>query len=59
MNVSKITIQIQSLPNEPGVYQYFDKDSNVVYVGKAKNLKKKGFPLISIKTTITIESACW
>ena len=41
MNASKITIQIQSLPNEPGVYQYFDKDSNMVYVGKAKNLKKR------------------
>ncbi len=32
---------IKSLPDKPGVYQYFDKDQKIIYVGKAKNLKKR------------------
>ncbi len=37
----ELEIQIKSLPNQPGVYQYFDKDNVIIYVGKAKNLKKR------------------
>lgn len=29
------------MPGKPGVYQYFDKNGNLIYVGKAKNLKKR------------------
>ncbi len=36
-----IALQLQTLPNQPGVYQYFDKDQKLLYVGKAKNLKKR------------------
>ena len=32
---------IRSLPQKPGVYQYFSKEGKVIYVGKAKNLKKR------------------
>lgn len=32
---------IQSLPNKPGVYQFFDKKGKIIYIGKAKNLKKR------------------
>lgn len=32
---------IRSLPGKPGVYQYYDKENKVIYVGKAKNLKKR------------------
>ncbi len=29
------------IPQQPGVYQYFDTDNKVIYVGKAKNLRKR------------------
>ncbi|MDD3875882.1 MAG: excinuclease ABC subunit UvrC [Bacteroidales bacterium] len=32
---------ISSLPNNPGVYQFFDKNDKIIYIGKAKNLKKR------------------
>ncbi len=32
---------IRELPDSPGVYQYYDKDGKILYVGKAKNLKKR------------------
>jgi len=38
---NNIKITIQSLPNQAGVYQYFDKDDKPLYVGKAKNLKNR------------------
>ena len=36
-----LELQIKTLPNEPGVYQYFDKDYVIIYIGKAKNLQKR------------------
>ena len=33
--------KIKAVPHNPGVYQYFDKDCKIIYVGKAKNLKKR------------------
>ena len=41
MDKGPIEIQIKTLPTDPGVYQYFDKDDTVIYVGKAKNLKRR------------------
>lgn len=32
---------LSSLPQQPGVYQYFDSDGVVIYVGKAKDLKRR------------------
>jgi len=32
---------IRSLPGKPGIYQYYDREDRVIYVGKAKNLKKR------------------
>lgn len=38
---SKVQSVLKSLPNEPGVYQYFNSDGDILYVGKAKNLKNR------------------
>lgn len=46
-----LELQILTLPDNPGVYQYYDKDGKILYVGKAKNLKKEFHP-ISTKFTI-------
>ena len=32
---------ISVMPEKPGVYQYFDKEGTIIYVGKAKNLKRR------------------
>ena len=36
-----IALILKTLPDKPGVYQHLDKDGKVIYVGKAKNLKKR------------------
>jgi excinuclease ABC subunit C len=40
-HIDKLKPIIKSLPAKPGVYQYFDKDGKIIYVGKAKHLKKR------------------
>ncbi|MDC8002566.1 excinuclease ABC subunit UvrC [Aureisphaera galaxeae] len=41
MAEAPVKLQISTLPNDPGVYQYYDKEGKLLYVGKAKNLKKR------------------
>lgn len=41
INANSIKDAIAILPEKPGVYQYFDKNGTLIYVGKAKNLKKR------------------
>ncbi len=33
--------KLKTLPNQPGVYQYFNDRGEIIYVGKAKDLKKR------------------
>ncbi len=37
----ELEVQIKSLPTSPGVYQYYDRSDQLLYIGKAKNLKKR------------------
>ena len=37
----KIKSILKTIPNDPGVYQYFDEKGEIIYVGKAKNLKRR------------------
>ena len=41
MPITSLEIQLKTLPNSPGVYQFFDKNEVILYVGKAKNLQKR------------------
>ena len=36
-----IALLLKRIPESPGVYQYFDKDGQIIYVGKAKNLHRR------------------
>ena len=37
----EIKSQLKTLPDKPGVYQFFDEKDNIIYIGKAKSLKKR------------------
>ena len=41
MSNFNIELQLKTLPNTPGVYQFYDAKGIVIYVGKAKNLKNR------------------
>ncbi len=40
-NYDKLEPIIKTLPDKPGIYQYFDDQGKIIYIGKAKNLKKR------------------
>jgi excinuclease ABC subunit C len=41
MEQTNIQLKLKTIPDQPGVYQYFDEKGVIIYVGKAKNLKKR------------------
>lgn len=36
-----IKIELSTMPSQPGVYQFLNTESKIIYIGKAKNLKKR------------------
>ncbi|MFW6275235.1 MAG: GIY-YIG nuclease family protein, partial [bacterium] len=40
-NIDYLKPLISVLPDKPGIYQFFDEKESIIYVGKAKNLKKR------------------
>ena len=38
---STIKLELSTMPGLPGVYQFFDDSNKIIYIGKAKNLKKR------------------
>ena len=41
MSKTNLDIQLKTIPESAGVYQYYDKEGTIIYVGKAKNLKRR------------------
>ena len=41
MTEEDLKIKLKTIPEQPGVYQYFDATGVIIYIGKAKNLKKR------------------
>ena len=39
--ITQLKEQANALPDNPGIYQYFDESGKIIYVGKAKNLRKR------------------
>jgi excinuclease ABC subunit C len=40
-NIDYLKSLIKVLPNKPGIYQYYDSNDTIIYIGKAKDLKKR------------------
>ena len=38
---SHIQSKIEALPGQPGIYKFYDRQGTIIYIGKAKNLKKR------------------
>lgn len=50
---------IKLVPEQPGCYLYYDKEGEIIYVGKAKNLKRRVYSYFhkqhdSVKTTVLV-----
>jgi len=66
MQNADLSLQLKTLPDTPGVYQFYDKNQHIIYVGKAKNLKKRvssyftkthdnGKTRVLVKKIVTVE----
>jgi len=40
-HIEKLEPMVRALPDKPGVYQYFDESGKIIYIGKAKSLRKR------------------
>lgn len=53
MSSDRIDKILKTLPSNPGVYQYFDKEGKIIYIGKAKKLKKRVMSYFNKDTSLT------
>ncbi|MHC1778031.1 MAG: excinuclease ABC subunit UvrC [Lentimicrobium sp.] len=53
MSTADLSSILKTLPSNPGVYQYFDKDGKIIYIGKAKNLKKRVLSYFNKDTSLS------
>jgi excinuclease ABC subunit C len=51
-----LELKLKDLPTNSGIYQYFDKDGRLLYVGKAKNLKNRIKSYFSFTPTLAPSS---
>lgn len=49
---------VLNLPDSPGIYQYLNSEGTIIYVGKAKNLKRRVSSYL-IENTPTARHDCW
>ena len=59
----ELKLKISLLPTSPGVYQYLNRDGVVIYVGKAKNLKRRVSSYFNrvhpvVRTNLLVRNIC-
>lgn len=45
--------QLTTLPENPGIYKFIDRNNNIIYIGKAKNIRKRVSSYFSTKTGLS------